>query len=347
MTTPCPPANKYLYEGKCVSSCPSGTYGYTTNTSSSWIKDRLLGSIRNPDSEPSASAMVDVDFINTGSISTTNTGNSFVDLAYSVPFLASDADTYITSLVSKQFVSGFQPTFFQIPYIYSCADNLVNGKYTTTSSDDGNTIITTYKIPYTGEFKEEIATFVTYFDKTTNILFNEIPREFSYNSVDQASIAFSQLADKSFQGIINIPASFVSNVDNSNKGLNFTISPNDAISVNTPSNSTIIVKADLQKSNKSYNYQGKNTSGKDVNIICPVPTTPINGIANNLKNGYNGYVLTEIKGTNFGSKLPTQTSCGNSLYNAITKPQVKTISNGGTLIGGPCIWSYYSCPNSK
>jgi len=170
------------------------------------------------------------DFTNTGTITVTKTNNSFIDLAYSVPFLASDADTYITSLVSKNLISNFQPTYFQVPYIYSAADNLINGKYTSSSTSDGNITITTYKIPYTGELKEETATIVAYYNKTTNILFYEIPREFSYNSLDQASIAFSQLTNGNFQGIVNIPSSFVSNVDNTDYELTFNISSTDVIS---------------------------------------------------------------------------------------------------------------------
>jgi len=149
------------------------------------------------------------------SISVSNTGNSFIDLAYSIPTIASNADSYITSLVSKKLAANFSPTFFQIPYIYSAADNLIKGKYTSSTSNDGNNVITTYKISYQGEFKEEVATIVTYSDVTTGILFYEIPREFSYNSVDQASIAYSLTADGNYDGLVNIPSSFVSNVNDS------------------------------------------------------------------------------------------------------------------------------------
>jgi hypothetical protein len=54
-----------------------------------------------------------------GNVGITKTGNSFIDLAYSVPFLASSSDSYITSLVSKQLIINFEPTYFQCPFIYS------------------------------------------------------------------------------------------------------------------------------------------------------------------------------------------------------------------------------------
>jgi len=175
-------------------------------------------------------------YTSTGSISIKKTGNSFVDLAYSVPFLSSDADIYITSLASKRLISEFEPTFFQVPYIYSYANNLINGNYTSSSSDDGNLIITTYQIPYKGELKNQVATIVTYYDKSTNILFHEIPREFSYNSVDQASVSYVQIADGSFIGKLNIPSSFITNVpnlDNKNLFFDFNIKPSNDITFNT------------------------------------------------------------------------------------------------------------------
>jgi hypothetical protein len=148
-------------------------------------------------------------FKSEGEVSIINTGNPFVDFAYSVPFLVSATDSYITSLLSNEIIIGFQPTFFQIPYIYSYADNLINGNYNFTVDDQDNVTITTYKIPYQREFKEEIVTIVTYFSKESKILFHEIPREFSYNSVEQASIAYVEKEDGSLVGKLSIPNSFV------------------------------------------------------------------------------------------------------------------------------------------
>jgi hypothetical protein len=190
------------------------------------------------------------DFVNSGEITTVETGNSFVDFGYSIPFLASDADAYITSILSKQFIIGFEPTFFQVPFLYSYADNLVNGKYTISSvTNEGDITITTYKIPYKGEFKEEIATIVTYYNKITNILFHEIPREFSYNSLEQASVSYSQVADGSFTGIVSIPYSFVTNTlpPNSNFFIDFNITPNTGSidNITTKLNSSLIKASNL------------------------------------------------------------------------------------------------------
>ena len=148
-------------------------------------------------------------------IGTINLGNSndlFVKLAYSAPFGLSAVDAFITSLVSKSFINNFEPTYFQIPYIYSAADNLVNGKYTSSSVTDGSKLITTYIIPYKSELGQKFVTIVTYLDQITNILFYEIPREFSYNSKDQASVAVTP-SGSDYVGKISIPSTFISNID--------------------------------------------------------------------------------------------------------------------------------------
>jgi hypothetical protein len=150
-------------------------------------------------------------FQNSCNFEVSNTGNIFVDLAYSVPCLASANNTYISTILSKQmkFLDNFKTVFFNMNYIYSYSDNLINGKYTSSTSDNGKIIKTIYNIPYQGEFKEEITTVITYFNKETNILFHEIPREFSNNSVEQASIAYIQFPDGIVKGTVNIPDSFV------------------------------------------------------------------------------------------------------------------------------------------
>ena len=140
-------------------------------------------------------------FSTNGTIIIGSESRIFKDLAYSLPFIASSADAYITSLISKQFTIGFEPTFLQIPYLYSACDNLVNGKYMEEVKIDKNLIITTYNIPYQGSIKEEIATFITYFDITTNILFYIIPKEFSYNSIEESSISISTVDEKNYNGI--------------------------------------------------------------------------------------------------------------------------------------------------
>ena len=147
-------------------------------------------------------------FSTVGSINLGNSTDLFTKLAYSVPFGLSAVDAYITSLVSKKFITGFEPTYFQIPYIYSASDNLINGNYTSSSVTEGSKLITTYIIPYNSKPEIKTVTITTYFDETTNILFYEIPREFSYNSKDQASVAVAE-SGSDFVGKIYIPSSFV------------------------------------------------------------------------------------------------------------------------------------------
>lgn len=180
-------------------------------------------SVDTPPTIPSFTTVGEVGIINSGN------SNFFVDFAYSVPFLASAADAYITSLLSNEIIIGLEPSYFQVPYIYSCCSNLINGNYTSTVDDQGDIVVTIYQIPYKTQVVEKTANIVTYFNKQTNILFYEVPREFTYNSVDQASLAFIEFEDGSFKGTLLIPSSFVSNVDTIEYKLTFTISVSDVI----------------------------------------------------------------------------------------------------------------------
>jgi len=157
----------------------------------------------------------------------------FVELAKSIPFVSSNANSYITCLVSKTFEPNFKPTYFQIPYIYSACDNLVNGIYKESSSVEDNIIITKYEIPYKRQNKEEIVIITTYLNTLTNILFYEVPSEFTYNSLKQASVAVTTLSDGSFSGKIAIPTTFTSLLfpQYPNRFLPFTINP-DSDNVN-------------------------------------------------------------------------------------------------------------------
>jgi hypothetical protein len=153
----------------------------------------------------------DKEFESRGDIKVGTSNDIFSNLGYTLPFSGSGVNTYITSLVSKQFIKGFEPTYLQIPYIYSGADNLINGNYKSYEVKDGNKIITTYYIPYKGlNDKEQIATIVTYYDITTNILFYEVPSEFSYNSLTKLSVAASQISDKEYSFKVLIPEDWVS-----------------------------------------------------------------------------------------------------------------------------------------
>lgn len=167
--------------------------------------------------------------LTSGSVGLGDSNDLFVKLAYTVPFAASSANVYITSKLSLQFIQDFNPSYFQIPYIYSAADNLINGNYTSSSKSEDNIIITNYEIPYTSKFKKELVTIVTYFNKDTNILFYEIPRVFSYNSKDQASVAVTQDSND-FIGKVKIPASFITSKSNKkNYTLLLNIKLNDII----------------------------------------------------------------------------------------------------------------------
>jgi hypothetical protein len=151
-----------------------------------------------------------MSFKTSGFVKIASTLDTFVDLAYTLPFAASGADAYISSLVTKTFSNTFEPKFFQIPYIYSAADNLINGKFILEIKVEDNKIITTYKIPYIRELKEVVATIVTYFDTITEILFYEVPREFSYESKEQASVAITTKDNQDYNGKIAIPESWYS-----------------------------------------------------------------------------------------------------------------------------------------
>jgi hypothetical protein len=80
----------------------------------------------------------------------------FVELAKSIPFVSSNANSYITSLVSKTFEPNFKPTYFQIPYIYSACDNLVNGIYKESSSLEDNIIIIVNDLDKVKNIKETL-----------------------------------------------------------------------------------------------------------------------------------------------------------------------------------------------
>ena len=165
-------------------------------------------------------------YLSNGSVAIGSSNDIFVDLAYSLPFGASAADSYITSYLSKQFLLNFEPTYFQIPFIYSATDNLINGNYTKTVKLEDTKVITTYVIPYKKELELAEVTITTILDTITNILFYEIPREFTYNSKDQASVAVTPKGIE-FVGKLLIPSSFitVANVELEKFGLTFNILP--------------------------------------------------------------------------------------------------------------------------
>jgi len=187
----------------------------------------------------------DLSFSSKGTISLGSSDDTFVDLAYTLPFAGSAADAYITSLVSKQFLLNFEPTYFQIPYVYSSADNLINGNYTKTSKTEEKKIITTYVIPYTRDLVTAETLITTYFDTTTNILFYEVPREFSYNSKDQASVAIVP-SGTDYIGKLLIPSSFVDISDSKNLY---------TLEIKIKNNATIKPASPFDNGNKPYEVE--------------------------------------------------------------------------------------------
>jgi hypothetical protein len=163
----------------------------------------------------------DKSFESNGNIKIGTSQDIFRNLGYTLPFSGSGVNSYITSIVSKQFIKNFEPTFLQIPYIYSASDNLVNGNYKSLETKEGNKIITIYNIPYKGlNGKDELSTLVTYYDITTNILFYEVPSEFSYNSLTKLSVAASKISEYEYSFKVLIPEDWINSqtvIDEKNK----------------------------------------------------------------------------------------------------------------------------------
>jgi hypothetical protein len=135
----------------------------------------------------------------------------FVELAKACTFSLSDSNVFITSNLSfkEDREDNFKPTYFQIPYIYSAADNLTNGNFKKSVTIEGNTIITTYYIPYkvSNILNDKIVVYVVYFNTDTQTIFFEIPREFTFNSKESSSTALT-INGENTQGIFLIPKSF-------------------------------------------------------------------------------------------------------------------------------------------
>jgi hypothetical protein len=150
-------------------------------------------------------------YVSTSTLSVGDSKDQFIDLAFAIPYLAGTIDADLSAKLSKAPLElSLDPKFFQLPYIYSFATNLSKGKYSSTFiKDDDKETVTSYVVPYKSEFSEKTVTIVTTLVKETNILFHEIPREFSYDSAEQASVATSMNADGTFEGIYLVPKSFI------------------------------------------------------------------------------------------------------------------------------------------
>lgn len=92
------------------------------------------------------------------SVNITNTGNLFLDLAYSVPYLAGNVNADLSGILSKKPTgTKVNPSFFNLPYLTSYTDNLINGNYTSSVlKNDNKEQVISYKIPYQTEFGQKL-----------------------------------------------------------------------------------------------------------------------------------------------------------------------------------------------
>jgi hypothetical protein len=190
-----------------------------------------------------------MSFVLESSVNIAESNNLFFDLAYCVPFLYGAVDADLAGKLSRTtLLNSFDPKFFQIPYIYSYADNIANGNFKATIlKDDDKVTITSYDVPYKGEFSEQSVTTVTTLVKATNILFHTIPREFTYNSDTSASIAYSKDSNGNFTGIFLVPRSFVNDKFIGNIKYDFKIEPE----------STIVTEQAQPSASKSHKRKSK------------------------------------------------------------------------------------------
>jgi hypothetical protein len=147
-------------------------------------------------------------FYSTGTTSLNNSGDIFIDQVPCLINLLSAGDEFISQLLLPNKNIKIKPSFFQLPYIYSLINNVNNNNYTVTSSYNCNIITSIYNILYKEEVNEKIATFVTYYNIQKKILTYEIPREFSYNSSEQASIYVNLNDNNNLKFNLLIPSSF-------------------------------------------------------------------------------------------------------------------------------------------
>jgi len=153
--------------------------------------------------------LVPLIFKTEGSVPIINSPDPFISLAYSIPFLTSGANSYITTKSKQDITLEYSSTYFNIPYIDSAADNLENGNYQASSTTEDNQKITNYLIPYKTETGEKILSLTTIYDSISNYTFFSIPKELTYNSSNEASVALVPNRTN-YVGRFNIPKSFYS-----------------------------------------------------------------------------------------------------------------------------------------
>jgi hypothetical protein len=144
-------------------------------------------------------------FSSSGSTTINNTGEIFIDQVPTMLNLLSAGDELISNLIINRPISSFEPSFFQLPYLCSIIYNVNINNYTSTSSTNGDLITSIYTIPYTDLLEERKVTFITFYDTVKKILNYEIPRELSYNSIEQANVYFDV---NNYNFNLIIPSSF-------------------------------------------------------------------------------------------------------------------------------------------
>jgi hypothetical protein len=144
-------------------------------------------------------------FIKKDKISTTNTGNIFIDFVNSIPFITSNINDYINLIISSKLNNDFvENNYFKIILINSVVENLIKGNYTYTSEIVDNEIITYYNISYQDKQILKQVTITTIYNSLSNVLFYDIPKEFSYNSENMANVSII-INDNFYKGKIFIP----------------------------------------------------------------------------------------------------------------------------------------------
>ena len=147
-------------------------------------------------------------FTSTGMTKVNITNDPFIALIPSMINLLSEGDSLISNLIIAEGIDLTVPSFFQLPYVVSIIDNVNKNNFTSGSSTNGNLVTSIYNIPYQSLEGEKIITFTTFYDTVKDLLTYQIPRELSYNSVNQATVYASNKDSKSVINYLEIPQSF-------------------------------------------------------------------------------------------------------------------------------------------
>jgi hypothetical protein len=150
---------------------------------------------------------VPLKFKSEGSVQLNQNPDTFLKLVSTIPFLTSGANSYITTKSKQDISIGFIPTFFNLSYIDSAAENLENGNFQSSTTIEDNQLVTNYSVPYQTETGEKILSLTTIYDSISNYTFFSVPRDLTYNSVKEASVALVPNGSN-YSGRLNIPKNF-------------------------------------------------------------------------------------------------------------------------------------------